>query len=94
MFKRVIWFGSGVASGVAGSSYVRRKVRQQVERLTPEGIKKQAVERTTEKAEQFRDDLTAYLGEGREIVKNLARSRASETAAQRRRDAMRAVPDR
>lgn len=94
MFKRVIWFGSGVASGVAGSSYVRRKVRQQVERLTPEGIKKQAVERTTEKAEQFRDDLTSYLGEGREIVKNLARSRASETAAQRRRDAMRAVPDR
>lgn len=93
MFKRIIWFGSGVASGVAGSSYVRRKVKQQVERFTPEGIKQQAVQRSTEKAEQFRDDLTSYLNEGRDLLKSVGKSQASETSAQRRRDAMRAVPD-
>jgi len=94
MFKRIIWFGSGVASGVAGSSYVRRKVRQQVERFTPDGIKKQAVERSTERVEQVRTDLTAYLRDGRELLHSLGGSRVSESSAQRRRDAMRAVPDR
>lgn len=43
MFKRAFWFGSGVASGVAGSVYVKRKVKQQVEKLTPEAIRKQAM---------------------------------------------------
>lgn len=94
MFKRVFWFGSGVASGVAGSSYVRRKVRQQVERLTPEGIKKQAVDRSAEKVEQIRNDVGAYVRDGRQLLNNVIRSRASESSAQRRRDAIRAVPDR
>jgi len=94
MFKRVIWFGSGVASGVAGSSYVRRKVRQQVERFTPEGIKQQAVDRSTEKVEQFREDITAYFRDGRDLLHAFGRSRTSESSAQRRRDAMRAVPDK
>ena len=43
MFKRVIWFGSGVASGVVGSWWTKRKVKKQVEKLSsPEAIREMA----------------------------------------------------
>lgn len=32
MFKRVIWFGSGLASGVVGSWWAKRKVKREVQK--------------------------------------------------------------
>ena len=35
MFKRVIWFGSGMAAGAGGTVWAARKVRDQIDRAKP-----------------------------------------------------------
>lgn len=85
MFKRLFWYGSGVASGVAGSLWTRRKVRKQMERYTPQGMKNQARDR----AIQARDDAAVVVADGRHRLRRYR----SELDARRRRGQMRAVPD-
>lgn len=85
MFKRLFWYGSGVASGVAGSWWTKRKVRKQMERYTPEGVKRQAKER----AMQAREDASMVVSDGRQKLRRYR----SDIEARRRRDNIRAVPD-
>jgi hypothetical protein len=35
MFKRVIWFGAGLAAGASGTVYAQRKVRAQLDKARP-----------------------------------------------------------
>lgn len=85
MFKRLFWYGSGVASGVAGSWWAKRKVRKQMDRYTPQGMKRQARER----AMQARGDASLVVADGRKKL----RQYRSDIEARRRRDNIRAVPD-
>lgn len=66
MFKRLFWFGSGVASGAAGSWWAQRKVRKQLERYTPKGIRDQAKAKAQvsladgrHRAQRLRSELSA-----------------------------------
>lgn len=43
MMKRASWFIGGVAAGVAGVSYAKRKVRSTAALLAPSNIAKQAI---------------------------------------------------
>lgn len=94
MFKRVVWFGSGVASGVAGSVYAQRKVKQQVVKVqeqmqeqvdkftTAEGIKGEA-------AKQARR-ITA---DGKTAVARYRKEAQNRFFDKRRRDNIHSVPD-
>lgn len=66
MFKRLFWFGSGAATGAAGSFWVRKRVQRQMQRFTPAGIREQAVH----KAKQAAADAQSALNEGRSLARN------------------------
>ena len=85
MFKRLFWYGSGVASGVAGTWWTRRKVRKQMERYTPKGMKEQARHR----ANQARSDAAVAVSDGRQRLRRYR----SDFDARRRRGHIHAVPD-
>lgn len=89
MFKRVFWYGSGVASGVAGSWWAKRKVRKQMERYTPQGMKRQATEKAAQRVDQAKGSASVVLADGRERM----RKYRSDIDARRRRGSMHAVPD-
>lgn len=89
MFKRVFWYGSGVASGVAGSWWAKRKVRKQMERYTPAGIRRQATEKAAERVDRVRGDAATVFADGRARL----RGYRSDIEARRRRDSIHAVPD-
>ena len=89
MFKRLFWYGSGVASGVAGSWWTKRKVRKQMERYTPAGMRRQAAEKATQRVDQVRGDAAVAFADGRDRL----RKYRSEIEARRRRDSIHAVPD-
>lgn len=38
MFKRAFWFTAGTAAGFGGSYWIQRRVKQAVDRLTPESV--------------------------------------------------------
>ena len=60
MIKRLVWFGSGAAVGVASSLYIRRKVRRTVTRYTPGRVGNDAVRI----AREFGRDVRDAVGEG------------------------------
>lgn len=43
--KRTVWFVSGVAAGVAGAGYTKRKVTSAAQRLAPSNVAREATER-------------------------------------------------
>ena len=45
MMKRLLWFVSGAAAGVAGAGFAKRKVRAVATELTPAHVAKKASER-------------------------------------------------
>ncbi len=66
MFKRLIWFTSGAASGAAGSVWVRRRIRERLSRYTPEGVKQQALA----KAKKASADAKTAIEEGRRLAQD------------------------
>lgn len=64
MFKRLFWFTSGAASGAAGSWWLRKRVREEMQRFTPGGMKQEA----TKRFHQARQDARSATTE----VRNLA----------------------
>lgn len=38
MFKRLFWMTTGIAVGLGGSYWIQRRLRQAVDRLTPEHV--------------------------------------------------------
>ena len=64
MFKRLFWFSSGAATGAAGMVWVRRRIQQQLARLTPAGMREQAVT----KAKRAAADAQVLVRESRTIV--------------------------
>jgi hypothetical protein len=64
VFKRLIWFTSGAASGAAGSVWVRRRIRDRLARYTPGGFKQQAVAR----AKKASTDAKIAIDEGRRLA--------------------------
>lgn len=91
MFKRIVWFGSGVASGAAGSWYVKRKVREKVERFTPAGIRSQATERVQQLGATIRTKSEAAVTDGREVVRRYRHAAPQKQPAER--EHLRAVGD-
>jgi len=64
VFKRLIWFGSGVVSGATGSWYVKRRIQEKMRRYTPAGVREQAVA----KAKRAGSDAKTLVAEGRRIA--------------------------
>ncbi len=61
MFKRIIWFGVGAATGAAGTVAAGRKVKATVDRVVPPTVRDGAV-RTGRAA---RERWTAAVSDGR-----------------------------
>jgi len=66
MFKRVVWFGSGLASGVVGSWWAKRKVKAEVQKqaekyTTVAGLAGEAKRRFTELTGQPADQPTTNV---------------------------------
>ena len=64
MFKRVVWFGAGVATGAAGSVWATRKVRAQLDRARPSQIAAGAADAAGRMGEVVR----AAVAEGRRVA--------------------------
>ena len=58
MFKRVVWFGSGVAAGAGGAVWAQRKVRAQLDRARPTNLAVAAGERARSAGGAVRDAVT------------------------------------
>jgi hypothetical protein len=65
MFKRVIWMGTGMAVGAAGSFWAKRKVELTVERYLPE----QVAERLGANAKDLGRTVRAAASEGRAAMR-------------------------
>lgn len=94
MFKRVVWFGTGVASGVAGSVYAQRKVKQQVVKVQ-EQVQEQVDKFTTAdglKAEAARQ-ARRISEDGKTAVTRYRRQAQDKFFDKRRRDNIKPVPD-
>lgn len=76
MMKRVTWFVGGVATGAAGMSYAKRKVKRAAAQLAPAHVARQASESLKAKGQ----DLAEAVREGREAM------RAKEAELRARRD--------
>lgn len=53
--KRLTWFVGGVATGVAGASYARRKVKAKAAELAPVQLARQASERVVDTGRSLAD---------------------------------------
>ena len=71
MFKRLIWFSSGAASGAAGSWWVRRRIRERLARYTPGGLREQAIGR----AKKATQEAKVAVDEGRRLAREYRRER-------------------
>lgn len=58
MFKRVIWFGSGMAAGAGGTVWAARKVRDQIERTKPSHLAVVATDAARAAGSVVRDALS------------------------------------
>ncbi|HKY14852.1 MAG TPA: hypothetical protein VJM33_07985 [Microthrixaceae bacterium] len=61
MFKRIKWFGVGVAAGVGGTVWAHRKVREQMDKARP----RQLVSTATGVAGRVGDVVRDAVAEGR-----------------------------
>ncbi len=64
MAKRLRWFISGTGAGVAISIWVRKRIRQKVEEVTPLALTKA----TADSVIRLKDRLSAALGDARTEV--------------------------
>lgn len=66
MFKRVIWFSSGAASGAAGSWWLRRRIREYLRQYRADGLRDKAATRL----KQAGQDAKTAVDEGRRIARS------------------------
>lgn len=59
MIRRLVWFVSGVATGVYGVFYGLRKVKNSTEAMKPVNVARDVAERTRSRAGQFSEALRA-----------------------------------
>ncbi len=64
MMRRVTWFAGGVAAGVAGASYAKRKVKQTAAQIAPRTVARGAVA----KARETGRDVVDAIREGRQVM--------------------------
>lgn len=64
MMKRVTWFVGGVAVGIAGAGYAKKKVVETASQLTPTTVARGAADRLTAKGREVADALR----EGRRVM--------------------------
>lgn len=57
MIKRVTWFAGGVAVGIAGAGYAKKKVKQTAAQLTPSTVARTAAERIAAKGREVAEAL-------------------------------------
>lgn len=62
--KRVTWFVGGVAAGVTGASYAKKKVKEKAAQVSPAGVARSAATRTKQTALHVVDAIR----EGREAM--------------------------
>ena len=65
MIKRVTWFAGGVAVGIAGAGYAKKKVKQTASQLTPSTVARSAAGRMSAKGREVADALR----EGRRVMR-------------------------
>ena len=65
MFKRIFWLAVGIAVGLAFGAYIRRRVRDTVDRYKPERISAD-VQRGIRK---LGDDVKGSVADGREHMR-------------------------
>lgn len=66
MFRRTIWFATGVSAGFAGATFVRRKVRRQIDRVMPGRLRADV----SASARRFGHDVRAAVHEGRTAMRD------------------------
>ena len=64
MMKRVTWFAGGVAAGVAGAGYAKKKVREAASQVAPAQVAKNAAAKVKAK----RRDIVDAVREGRAVM--------------------------
>lgn len=74
--RRITWFAGGVAAGVAGASYAKKKVRKTASQLAPSSVAQGVVVRFKARGQ----DLADAVREGRRVM------RQHEDEVQARRD--------
>jgi hypothetical protein len=65
MIKRVTWFAGGVAVGIAGAGYAKKKVKQTAAQLTPSTVARTAAERMGAMGRE----VAEALREGRRVMR-------------------------
>jgi hypothetical protein len=65
MIKRVTWFVGGVAVGVAGAGYAKKKVKQTASQLAPATVARSAAQRVTAKGRE----VAEAVREGRRVMR-------------------------
>jgi hypothetical protein len=65
VMKRVTWFVGGVAAGVAGAGYAKKKVRQTAAQLAPTTVARSAAQRVSAKGREVADAVR----EGRRVMR-------------------------
>ncbi len=65
MMKRVTWFVGGVAVGVAGAGYAKKKVKETASQLTPTTVARTAADRFTAKGRE----VAGAIREGRLVMR-------------------------
>ena len=66
MFKRLFWLTVGVIVGLGSSIWAQRRVRQAVNRLAPEQVRRQV----SWSARTLLDDVRAAAAEGRTAMRD------------------------
>jgi hypothetical protein len=66
MFKRLFWLLVGTLIGLASSFWAQRRLRQAVNRLAPEQVRRQM----SWSARNLMDDLRAAAAEGRSAMRD------------------------
>ncbi len=66
MFKRLFWLSLGTLVGLASSFWAQRRLRQAVNRLAPEQLRR----RVSWSARNLLDDLRAAAAEGRSAMRD------------------------
>lgn len=64
MMKRITWFAGGLAAGVAGAGYAKKKVKETASQLAPV----QVVKSVASKARSKGRDVADAVREGRQVM--------------------------
>lgn len=66
MMKRATWFAGGVAAGLVGAGYAKRKVKETASQLAPAQMARSAVDTVRSKTR----DVADAVREGRQVMRH------------------------